>query len=273
MKVRHGLAIQVRFAISGLSGPPITPGNLVLRAINFSLATMGVESLSQLLEQAAHHPARSGIIFHNAGNDTESSTRLSYNELYGIAQANAVLFRQIRDVSQDTIFLLHFDNQLDGIQYFWSTIIAGYVPAISTPFTNDAEQRRKHLEHLQNLLHSPVVITRERLLPEFADSQERLNIWTVENIQSQEYNRSTPPELPPTGKGDDIAVLMVTSGSTGNAKAVGLRHKQILEAVKGKSILHGTRSSDVFLNWIGLDHVANLTEIHLHAMGLAAEQV
>jgi hypothetical protein len=34
----------------------------------------------------------------------------------------------------------------------------------------------------------------------------------------------------------------------------------------GKSQHHQTTEDDVFLNWTGLDHVANLTEIHLHAL-------
>lgn len=66
---------------------------------------------------------------------------------------------------------------------------------------------------------------------------------------------------------------MLTSGSTGNSKAVCLSHGQILSSMRGKSIHHGTTEKDVFLNWIGLDHVANLVEIHLHAMSLAAQQV
>lgn len=34
---------------------------------------------------------------------------------------------------------------------------------------------------------------------------------------------------------------------------------------------HATTENDVFLNWINLDHVANLAESHLHALYLNAE--
>jgi acyl-CoA synthetase (AMP-forming)/AMP-acid ligase II len=71
----------------------------------------------------------------------------------------------------------------------------------------------------------------------------------------------------------DLAALMLTSGSTGHPKAVCLRHGQILSSLAGKSTHHGTTKQDVFLNWTGLDHVANLLEIHLHALSLAAQQV
>ena len=66
---------------------------------------------------------------------------------------------------------------------------------------------------------------------------------------------------------------MLTSGSTGFAKAVPLRLKQMLSATRGKSTSWGSTPDSVFLNWIGLDHVADLMEIHLHAMLLGAEQV
>lgn len=58
-----------------------------------------------------------------------------------------------------------------------------------------------------------------------------------------------------------------------DAKAVTLCHGQILTALSGKSQYHGTTKDDIFFNWINLDHVADLTEIHLHAMFLGANQI
>lgn len=81
------------------------------------------------------------------------------------------------------------------------------------------------------------------------------------------------PKVAKTKSRDDPAIFMLTSGSSGNAKAVCLRHGQLLTALQGKSMHHGTTPDDTFLNWIGMDHVANLSEIHLHAMSLGAEQV
>lgn len=66
---------------------------------------------------------------------------------------------------------------------------------------------------------------------------------------------------------------MLTSGSSGNAKAVMLRHEYIAAAVKGKSKFFETTGADVFLNWIGFDHVASLTESHIHAMHSGAELI
>ena len=92
---------------------------------------------------------------------------------------------------------------------------------------------------------------------------------------SQGHGQEDEPiyQLPNTGARKDLAVLMLTSGSTGNAKAVCLRHDQIIQSVKGKSYHLGLTRHDILLNWIGMDHVANLIEMQLHAMYLCAEQV
>jgi thioesterase domain-containing protein len=46
----------------------------------------------------------------------------------------------------------------------------------------------------------------------------------------------------------------------------------ILAAIEAKSAKNDTSAETVFLNWIGLDHVASLTEVHLHAMFTGANQ-
>ena len=235
---------------------------------------MTFSNLFGLLEEAARHQAHGGITFYTPGNIVEVAKRLTYKDLLQSAREKALLIRQIPRITSKTIFLLHLDNQFDGIEFFWSIVMAGFVPAISTPFVNDIEQRKKHIGHLQNLLENPVIITTQRQLSEFAGLHDNLNIWTIEKLQSQYQTPNLATYRAPIApKQDDLAVLMLTSGSTGNAKAVALRQAQVLESLKGKAAHHGTRSSDVFLNWIGLDHVANLTEVHLHAMSLAAEQV
>ena len=235
---------------------------------------MAANNLFQLLEQAALDPSDKGISVYLPGNVDQVAKRLTYNELFQVAQSNSPMVQQIPDINSNTVVLIHFDNHLDNLEWLWSVVAAGYLPAISTPFTNDLGQRKRHLFHLQTLLNNPVIITRDHLLPEFAGLQQTLNIWTVEQIQSQyDGSRFMSSDRGSSKEEDDLAVLMLTSGSTGNAKAVALRHGQILKAIRGKSENHGMRSSDTFLNWIGLDHVANLTEIHLQAMALVAEQV
>lgn len=218
-----------------------------------------LQNLSQLLAKAADGPG--GLLFYSQGKeDVLESSYFSYADLIQDAKHKARLIAGIAGLTSSSILLLHFDNQYDTIQWFWAATLAGVLPAISTPFVNDTTQRKKHLSHLQALLNEPIILTSGHLVPEFLDLED-LHLYPVESL--------TQDSAVPAACGDkaknDPAVLMLTSGSTGSAKAVPLGHGQILKAVQGKSAHHGTETGDVFLNWVGLDHVASLTEIHLHA--------
>lgn len=230
-------------------------------------------NLTQLLQKAAANTASNGLSIYSPGGVAQVGLRLSYGALLSSATVKASLLGQIDSIEDDSVVLLHFDNHQDSIEWFWAVTIAGVLPAISTPFTHDVEARKKHLMHLQNVLKNPVILTSERLVPEFLGI-EGLNIHTIESVVAGQ-KEGLIPILPrgPLKKGNDIAALMLTSGSTGHAKAVALIHTQMLTSISGKSIHHGTTPKDKFLNWIGLDHVANLTETHLHSMNLSAEQV
>jgi acyl-CoA synthetase (AMP-forming)/AMP-acid ligase II/acyl carrier protein len=228
-----------------------------------------VQNISQLLTRAAATDA--GLVYYTPGTVPQAPLRLSYAQLLGEAKEKSQLLYSINGISHNSIVLLHFDSQHENIVWFWACTLGGFLPAISTHFVADAVQRKKHLLHLQTLLNQPVVLTTTKLVPEFLGVEE-LSIHAVESLVSSD-NQEVVETPAPVKSRDETAVLMLTSGSTGNAKAVPLRHGQLIAAVKGKSDHHGTRQGDVFLNWIGLDHVASLTEIHLHAMSLSSDQV
>ncbi|KAF1972059.1 putative NRPS-like enzyme [Bimuria novae-zelandiae CBS 107.79] len=227
-----------------------------------------VQDLCQLLARAAATPT--GIIYYAPGTVPPTPIRSSYAQLFEEAKEKSRLLSGISERSQNSIILLHFESQIETILWFWACTLGGFLPAISTPFFADAGQRKKHLLHINALLNCPVILTTKKLLPEFLGIEE-LSLQSVESLAPTASQRKTDPV--PVESVDQAAVLMLTSGSTGNAKAVPLRHNQLIASVQGKSKHHGTRRGDVFLNWIGLDHVASLTEIHLHAMSLCCDQV
>ena len=228
-----------------------------------------VDSLPQLLASAATSSA--GIITYTPNADFKCS-RITYRQLSDIAGEKARLLQHVSDIDASSIVLLHFDNHSDSIIWFWAATLAGYLPAISTPLVSDQTQRKNHLSHLHSLLRDPIVLTTKDLMVDFP-TDCALRLRAVEDLSLPKPLRDASLPGPYIKRSDDLAVLMLTSGSTGNAKAVGLRHEQILTAINGKSVHHGVGRNSRFLNWIGMDHVANLTEIHLQAMNLCAEQV
>ena len=228
-----------------------------------------VKNLYQILERAAASEA--GIKIYAAGEETY--TRVSYEKLLKSAESDALKISSITDITKDTVILLHFDNHSDNIRWFWACIAAGLVPAMSPPMTADLKKRKAHLDHLFNLLKDPIVLTSERLLGDFSEC-EQLRINTVEALPKASGKYLTLAEaLGSISQTDETAALMLTSGSTGNAKAVCLRHGQIVAAMEGKTSHLDVTRDDIFLNWINMDHVANLTQIHLQAMYAKAEQI
>lgn len=271
-------------------------------------------NIVQLLERAAATDA--GIQIYAPRTAPTKCSRTSYHDFLQDARTGAKSIRNIPGLSKDSIILLHFDDHSNNFYWFWAVTLAGYIPAVSTPFVNDPDQRKKHLLHLFDLLQDPIILTTEALTSEFLNLEKlRLRpieglgktdrnghvdagtyqngngVITVEHVRNgiiaehvdaetnHEWNGFIPEPIHMVYPGEKTAltnqpaVLMLTSGSTGHAKAVCLRHDQIITSVQGKCRHLGLTSADTFLNWIGMDHVANLIEMHLHAMYLGAEQV
>lgn len=226
------------------------------------------QGLQQILRKAAATSA--GITIYPPSFKTPHGIRTTYRELLDRASAKARLMTSIDELSSGSIVLLHFNDHIDNIEWFWAVTLAGCVPVISTPFVNDVDQRKNHLLHLNELFSTPAILTRNAIVSEFL-GLDQLNIHSTEDLAL--YKDRTEPRDHWNRAQNALAALMLTSGSTGNAKAVCLSPSQIRAAVRAKSKHNGTTRDDVFLNWIGLDHVVNLVESHIHAMDIGAEQV
>lgn len=253
-----------------LAGPPRTESLPPAKVLpNIALDPLeSVNSLEHLLKRASR--SNGGLVFYSDEEGDSKATTMSYRELLADAKDKARLIRRrMKTQSPEQVLLLHFDSHRDNILWFWAATIAGRLPAISLPLVNDTTQRKKHLVHLHSMLDGPVILTTEALSKEFLHvGLDQLDLCVVEALQRTQASKddelsSTQSQQPKAG--NDVAALMLTSGSTGNVKAVPLRHRQVLTSVQGKSRHHGTQPGDVFLNWVGLDHVASLTEVHLHA--------
>ena len=142
-------------------------------------------NLYEVLEGAASEHGDKGILIYAPGKLQSEATRLSYRDLLRQAQTNSILVHRLQDTKTQSNVVLHFNTHLDNIVWFWSIVVAGYVPVISTPFTNDIEQRKKHIFHLDTLLDHPIWIAKKDLLSEFLETKN-LRISTVEQLQSTE---------------------------------------------------------------------------------------
>ncbi|RAH64223.1 acetyl-CoA synthetase-like protein [Aspergillus aculeatinus CBS 121060] len=230
-----------------------------------------IQTLQEALQTAAASPDGGALFIYPLGNPDEP-VEISYTRLLHLArQAGSALQFQPR-----SIVLLHFDNHWDRVLWLWASLLAGYIPVMSTPFPDNTNRRLAHLEHLSELLSSPACLTSTRMLPAF-EGQESIVPTCVDRLHVEDSNihisddavRATAKSPHP----DATAVLMLTSGSSGSCKAVALTHEQITAAVAGKHGIMPIAPSTTFLSWVGLDHVAGLVEIHLQAIFTGHSQV
>lgn len=147
---------------------------------------------------------------------------------------------------------------------------------MSTPFVNNNNGRRSHIMHLHNLLENPLCVTNEELLQCDFSENNILQVVTAEKLSQTGGCKCARIEV---NQGivhknqKHIVALMLTSGSTGNAKAVCLTQAQMVTAVAAKTAALPVRSPSAILNWIGLDHVAGLIEGHLSAIFAGVDQI
>jgi acyl-CoA synthetase (AMP-forming)/AMP-acid ligase II/thioesterase domain-containing protein len=246
---------------------------------------VATESLQDLLRKRANSEPSRGLIIYSL-DDLSSPQHISYPDLYKLAKHNSAILRSLRNFREAQPILIHLETQWDAIVWFWSVLLANGLPVLSSPMSNVDEHRHKYLAGLSRLLESPICITRQTSLPSF-DGDHTLQLETIESILGERSRHDSPtadyvirPGSAVQQSGDNIlkdldplAMLMLTSGSTGNPKAVRLTHLQVLAAVQGKASFRKPLDDHALLNWIGLDHVASLTEIHILAMWLNLDQV
>ncbi|KAK3689025.1 acyl-protein synthetase [Podospora appendiculata] len=209
------------------------------------------------------------LIFYATGHLSKPQ-EADYRSLYKQATQNSRIIRSLGGFHEGCTVLIHFECHWDNILWFWSVLLANAIPVPSSPLSNVPEHRRKHLQHLSALLEGPICITRAEKLVLF-DGVSGIRLYTAEAMLSQPLMSASHdgPARPHSG----AAVLMLTSGSTGHAKAVRLSHRNILAAIRGKASVRKLPANGPFLNWIGVDHVASLVESHLHAMYLGVDQI
>jgi thioesterase domain-containing protein/acyl-CoA synthetase (AMP-forming)/AMP-acid ligase II len=246
-----------------------------------------------LRAQAESVPAKQLFLYPVGSNALSRPRQISYSELYAEAKQNSQRLARLPQFACRRPVLLHLEDQWDAILWFWTVLLAHGISVMSSPLSNVEEHRAKHLQGLSQLLGSPICITRATSLYLFENGHHTLQLYTVESLL--EAGTETEVLDPPAagqhchtrrccGDGDadaicnhadpeEAAVFMLTSGSTGNAKVVRLRHSQILAAVVGKMALRRLPADGAFLNWIALDHVASLIETHIPALCLGCDQV
>jgi acyl-CoA synthetase (AMP-forming)/AMP-acid ligase II/thioesterase domain-containing protein/acyl carrier protein len=221
------------------------------------------DNIADLLLRAAKQHPECGVLV--ASEDlAHDAEHLSYPAL--LAEARRILGGlQMRMPHSAAKVALLLERPREFIPAFWACVLGGYVPCPLAPIRNDDERWAKHLAHVDALLDRPLFISTGTLLTGLPASVATANL--------DDLRTSAPAERVHRAKSSDMAILMLTSGSTGNSKAVELTHGNLLASLAGRAKRQQLTSTDVTFNWIAFDHVAALLESHMIALYVGATQL
>ncbi len=229
---------------------PLTPLAAHVK-VTLALPDAALTLVDMLAWHADKHRAKSHIQFYDDYTDGET---VSYGALWAASTAVAAGL-QTRDVMPGECVALMLPTGRDYFFAFFGVLLAGAVPVPIYPPVRRA-QLEEHLRRQSRILancRAACLIT----TPD-AGTVARLLTATVDSLRSV----TNVAELSDTGanyervvrRGDDLAFIQYTSGSTGDPKGVMLSHANLLANIRVDGLGLGVTPADVFVSWLPLYH-------------------
>jgi amino acid adenylation domain-containing protein len=228
-------------------------------------------TLPEALQRAAQSRPVQGLLYLKS-DGSESSQ--SYEDLLEETQRVLAGLRKLGLKPQDKV-IFQLDRNQDFILAFWGCMLGGFVPVpISVaPTYHQLNSTVSKLQNVWQMLGRPLVLTSKGLAPAVRSLSE---LFHLENFQVETINdlrRCTPDSSWHDSQPEDLAILLLTSGSTGIPKAVMQSHRSLLNRSAATVQMNNFTSNDVSLNWLSLEHVGSLVMFHLRDVYLGCRQI
>ncbi|MFD8495142.1 AMP-binding protein [Amycolatopsis sp. NPDC059657] len=222
-------------------------------------------AVGDLLFRAAGQHQDSGLLYATTGQFVR------YPELRDEALRVLGGLREIGVRPGQVVVLLPEQGE-DFIPALWACFLGGFIACAPAPITDSLNERVARLKQLDELLDRPFFVTDDLALTSRA-AESGLLVAGIEQARLLGAT-ITPHEVRPYRPDpSEVALTMLTSGSTGVAKAVQLTHANLLAALAAKIDALTLTAEDVMLNWVSFDHVAATIETHILPLAAGAVQV
>ncbi|WJW74757.1 AMP-binding protein [Thiohalobacter sp. IOR34] len=208
-------------------------------------------SLNEVLAfHAEHHAGHHYLTLYESGDEP---LHLSYGELFGRTRQFAAALRERGLEAGDRVALM-LPTSLAFFDAFYGTLLAGGVPAPLYPPASRARIEEFMLRQagiLDNAGARLLITTAEiepfaRLLKKQVAALD--DVLTPDRLESDGEAAWLP------GRGEDLAFLQYTSGSTGQPKGVMLSHANLLANIRAMGQAADVRVDDLFVSWLPLYH-------------------
>ncbi|OQY49999.1 MAG: hypothetical protein B6247_22250, partial [Candidatus Parabeggiatoa sp. nov. 2] len=224
--------------------------------------------LAHVLKQAA--TTDKGLVYIQSDH---SQAFQSYKDLLLDAQKILSRLRKLGLQPQDKV-VFQIESSQDFISAFWGCVLGGFVPVPVTHIAYTPEQIHKTVSKLRytlQMLEQPLLLTYASFASEIPHLPELLEVGNFPVATVDELRDGQPDHNWYHSQPDDVAVMMLTSGSTGIPKGVLLSHRNLLSQTMASVQMNGFSREDINLNWIPIDHVAGLIYFHIRAVYLAQQ--
>jgi acyl-CoA synthetase (AMP-forming)/AMP-acid ligase II len=226
--------------------------------------------LQDSLRRAAAHEAPAGI---TCVQRDDSEVTWTYAEL--IAKAERVM-RGLRHIGLrpgDRALFQFSDNQ-DFICAFWGCVLGGFVPvpAALPPSYQPPNSSLSRLQSSWEMLDRPLILAGAKQAREIRSwtTQAGLDVRVaaLEELQDRDANGTWHGSKP-----EEVALILLTSGSTGLPKGVQLTHRNLIMRSAASRQLNGFSKDEITMNWLPLDHVGGIVYFHLRDVFLGCRQI
>ncbi len=213
-----------------------------------------------------------GGLIYVAADGTEM--RQSYRELLAEAERIAAGLRA-SGVKDGEPVLLQLDASHDFIPGFWGCVLAGAVavPVAVAPTFAHLNSALQKLLNAGKLLERAPVLAAGTAVDGLRQLPANIGTLTGPVLDLGDLRRRPVDDELPGRQAEDVAVLLLTSGSTGQPKAVPLTHRNLLAMAAGTIEGNGFTAAEVTLNWMALDHVGSVSFLGTMAAALGCTQI
>ena len=265
-----------QFAMPGIEPSGIEESLLeaIARGMPFS-GENWPQSLTRALHQAAQTTA--GIRYLNADGDTDGHEQVQlYAELLAEARQLAAGLKA-QGLTAGDFVILQLPDSAELIAAFWGCTLSGCIP-VPVSVLVAAESKVTPLLGALQLIERPVILTGQTLseaiaaqCSTYSNAPTTISILTIESIRTADPSTTLEHIFDPPP--DDMALLLLTSGSTGVPKGVPLTHQNLRVSAYGMATVNGLTAADITLNWMPLEHVASLVMFHITQVYLGCWQI
>ncbi len=226
--------------------------------------------LAQILKRAA--TIDKGLVYIHSDH---SETFQSYQDLLLDAQKILYSLRKLGLQPQDKV-VFQIESSQDFISAFWGCVLGGFVPVPVTHIAYTPEHIHKTVSKLRytlQMLEQPLLLTNASFASEIPHLPELLELGNFSVATVEQLRDGQPDHTIHDSQLGDVAVMMLTSGSTGIPKGVLLTHQNLLSQTMASVQMNGFTREDINLNWIPIDHVAGLIYFHIRAVYLGQQEI